>query len=87
MEAVMLQLLASFHANFSKIFQRLFISANTYEKFVKSKDFCLAYQVDKMFFLPDCRYHNLLTRDVDELLQEFDALFYLPTRALPIYAF
>ena len=52
MAAVMLQVIPSFHTNFSK--NSLFVSANTYEKYILSKEYCIARHVDKMCFLPNC---------------------------------
>ena len=60
MAAVMLQVIPSFYTNYSK--NSLFISANTYEKFIVSKEYSIARTDDKMCFLPNCRYHNILKR-------------------------
>ena len=68
MAAVMLQVIPSFYKNCSK--NRLFISANTYEKFIVSKENCIDLHNDKMCFLPNCRYHNILIGDFKELLQK-----------------
>ena len=69
--AVMLQLTLSFYTNFSK--NRLFISANTCEKYMVNKEYCIAHHEDNMCYLPNDRYHIILTRDEKELLQELDA--------------
>ena len=50
MAAVMLQMIPSFSKIYSK--NSLFISANTYEKFIVSKDYCIVRHDDKMCFLP-----------------------------------
>ena len=71
MAAVMLQVIPSFYTNYSK--NRLFISANTYEKFIVSKEYCIARHDDKMCFLPNCRYHIILIGNIKELLQKLDA--------------
>ena len=71
MAAVMLQVVPSFYTNYSK--NRLFISANTYEKFIVSKKYCIARHDDKMCFLPNCRYHIILIGNTKELLQKLDA--------------
>ena len=71
MSAVMLQVIPSFYTNYSK--NSLFISANTYEKFIVSKEYCIANHDDKMCFLPNCRYHNILIGNIKDLLQKLDA--------------
>ena len=71
MVAVMLQVIPSFYTNYSK--NSLFISANTYEKYIVSKEYCIAGHDDKMCFLPNCRYHILLIGNLKELLQKLDA--------------
>ena len=72
MAAVMLQVIPSLYTSYSK--NSLFISANTYEKYIVSKEYCIAGRDDKMCFLPNCRYHNILTGNIKELLQKLDAL-------------
>ena len=71
MAAVMLQLIPSFYTNYSK--NSLFISAITYEKYIVSKEYCIAGRDDKMCFLPNCRYHIILIGNNKELLQKLDA--------------
>ena len=71
MAAVMLQVIPSFHTNYSK--NSLFISANTYEKYIMSKEYCIADHNDKMCFLPNCRYRNILIGNIKELLQKLIA--------------
>ena len=66
MAAVMLQVIPSFYTNYSK--DSLFISANTYEKFIVSKEYCIARHDDKMCFLPNSRYHIILKGNILELL-------------------
>ena len=68
MAGVILQVIASFYTHYSN--NRLFISANTYEKDFVSKEHCIARQDDKMCFLPNCRYHNFLIGNIKELLQK-----------------
>ena len=53
MAAVMLQVIPDFSTNYSK--NSLFISANTYEMLIVSKEYCFAGHDDKMCFLPNCR--------------------------------
>ena len=38
-----------------------------------SKEHCIGRHDDKMCFLPNCRYHILLTGNIKELLQRLDA--------------
>ena len=71
MAAVMLQVIPSFHTNYSK--NSFFIYAKTYEKFIVSKEYCIARHHDKMCFLPNCRYHDILTGNNNELLQKLYA--------------
>ena len=71
MAAVILQEIPSFHTNYSK--NSLFISANNYEKFIVSKEYCIARHNDKMCFLPNCRYHIILKGNIKDLLQKLDA--------------
>ena len=71
MAAVMLQRIPSFYTNYSK--NSLLLSANTCEKYIVSKEYCIAHHDGKMCFLPDCRYHILIKGDIKELLQKLDA--------------
>ena len=71
MAAVMLHVIPSFHTNYSK--NSLFISANTYEKYIVSKEYCIARHDDKIYLLPKCRYHITLIGNIKELLQKLDA--------------
>ena len=71
MAAVMLQVIPSFYTNYSK--NSLFISANTYEKYIVCKKHFFARHDDKMRFLPNCRYHIILIGNIKELLQKLDA--------------
>ena len=75
MAAVMLQLIPSFYTNYSK--NSLFISANTCEKFIVSKEDCIARHDDKMCFLPNCRYHIILLGNIKDWLQKLDAYCFL----------
>ena len=67
----MLQVITSFYTNYSK--NSLLNSANTYEKDIVSKEYCIARHDDKMCFLPNCRYHIILIGNIKELLQKLDA--------------
>ena len=65
------QVIPGFYTNYSK--NSLFISANTYEKFIVNKEYCIAGHDDKMCFLPNCRYHIILIGNIKELLPKLDA--------------
>ena len=69
--AVMMQVIPSYHTNYSK--NTLFIPANTYEKYILSKKYCIARHDDKICFLPKGRYHIILLGDIKELLQKLNA--------------
>ena len=70
MAAIMLQANSSFYTKLSE--KSLFISANTYEKFLVCKDFCIAHHDDKTCCSPSCKYHKLLHGNVEELLRKLD---------------
>ena len=75
MAAVLLEVIPSFQTSYSK--NSLFISANTYGKYIKSKEYCIAGHDDKMCFLPNCRYHIIiLIGNIKELLQKLEAFFF-----------
>ena len=71
MAAVMLQVIHGFYLTYSK--NSLFISANTHENYIVSKDYCIAGHDDKNCFLPNCRYHIILIGNNKELLLKLDA--------------
>ena len=70
MAAIMLQTIPSFYTKLSE--KSLFISANTYEKYIVCKDYCIAHHDDKTCFLPSCKYHILLLGNFEELLKKLD---------------
>ena len=70
MAAIMLQTIPSFYTKLSE--KSLFFSANTYEKYIVRKDYCVAHHDDKTSFLSSCKYHILLLGNVDELLKKLD---------------
>ena len=70
MAAIMLQPIPSFYTNLSG--KSLFISANTYEKYVVGKDYCIAHHDEETCFLPPCNYHILLLGKFEELLKNLD---------------
>ena len=51
----------------------LFISATTYEKYIVSKEYCIAHDNKKTCFLPACKYHIVLLGNVQELLKMLDS--------------
>ena len=62
---------SQFYANYSK--NSLLISANTYEKNIVCKEYCIVCNDDKMCFLPIFRFHIILIGNIKELLQKMDA--------------
>ena len=54
----------------------LFISSNTYEKYIVCKDYCIAHHDNKTCFLSSCKYHILLLGNVEELLKKLDTFFF-----------
>ena len=66
----MLQAKPSFYTKLSE--KSMLTSANTYEKFLVCKDYCIAHHDDKTCFLPACKYHILLIGNVEELLKKLD---------------
>ena len=71
MAVVMLQAIYSFYITFSK--NSLFISANTIENYIASKEYCFSRHNDKMFLLPNCRCHIIVRGDLEELLKKLNA--------------
>ena len=70
MTAIMLQTNPSFYTKISE--KDLFLSANTYEKYIVCTVYCIAHHDDKTCFLPACKYHNLPLGNVEELLKKLD---------------
>ena len=70
MAAIMLQTIPSFYPKVSE--KTLFISANTYEKYIVCKDYCIAHHNDKTCSLPAGKYHIILLGNVEELLKKLD---------------
>ena len=83
MAAIMLQSIPSFYAKISE--KILFISANTYEKYILCKDYCIAHHDDKTCFLPSCKYHILLHGNVEELLKKLDTFCFTYQRVECLY--
>ena len=60
---------------FTQKFQKsLFISANTYEKYIVCTGYSIAHHDVKTCFLPTCKYHILLLGNVEELLKKLCSL-------------
>ena len=70
MPAFMLQTIPRIYTKISE--RGLFISAKTYEKSIVCTDYCIAHHDDKTCFLPACKYHNILLRNVEEFLKKWD---------------
>ena len=70
MAAIMLQTIPSFYTKLSE--RSLFISTNTYEKYIVCKDYCIAHHDDKTCFLPACKNHIVLLGNIQELLNKLD---------------
>ena len=68
MAAIMVQAKPSFYTKLSE--KSLFISANTYEKFIVCKDYCIAHHDERTCFLPASKYQIVLLGNVQELLKK-----------------
>ena len=61
------------YPDFIKVFREaVFLCANTYGNYIVINECCIAHHDGKMCFLPNERYHNILKRDNNELLQKLD---------------
>ena len=72
MAAILIQTIPSFYTKNSE--KRLFISANTYEKHIVCKDYCIANHDDKTCSLPACKNHIILLGNVEELLKKLETI-------------
>ena len=72
MAAVMMQVVPRFYSVYST--KSVHICANTYEKYLVSKDYCVAQHEDSMCTVPNCNYHILLIaeKDKNDLMQKLD---------------
>ena len=77
MAAVMMQVVPSFYFVYST--KSVHICANTYEKYLVSKDYCVAQHEDSMCTVPNCKYHILLIaeKDKNDLMQKLDTFCFL----------
>ena len=66
----MLQTIPSFYTKHSE--KSLFNSANTNEKYLVCKDYCIAHHNNKTCSLPFCKYHILILGNVQELLKKLE---------------
>ena len=62
----MLHVITAFKQSIQKI--ALLISANAYEKYIVSKENCIAHHDAELWFLLSCKYHNLLMGNVEDKL-------------------
>ena len=85
MAVVILKVIPSFYTKFSK--NSFFISATIHEKYIVSKEYCIARLDDKMCFLPNCRYHIVLIGDIKELLQKLEAFCFNYQHVDRLYTF
>ena len=67
----MLQAIPNFFAESSE--KCLFISSNTYKKYIVCNDYCVAFPNDKNCFVSNCKFHMILLGNVEELLKKLDA--------------
>ena len=74
MAAIMLQTFLSFSTKNSG--KSLFISANTYEKYIVCKDYCIVHHDDKTCFSPASEYHIILHGSFEELLKKLETFFF-----------
>ena len=72
MAAIMLQTIPSFYAKISE--KSLLISANTNEKYIVGKDYCIAHHYDNTCFLPAVKHHTILIAENEELLHKLDTI-------------
>ena len=72
MAAVMMQVVPSFYSVYST--KSVHICANTYEKYLVSKDYCVAQHENSVCTVRNCKYHNLLIaeKDKNDLMQKLD---------------
>ena len=66
----MSQTITSFYTKLSE--KGLFISANTYEKYIVCINYCIAHHDNKTCFLPVCKYHIILLGNFEELIKKLD---------------
>ena len=83
MAAIMIQTIPSFYTKISE--KRLFICANTYEKHIVCKDYCIANHHDRTCSLPACKNHIILLGNVEELLKKLDTICFTYQRVHCLY--
>ena len=72
MAAVMMQVVPKFYSVYYT--KSVHICANTYEKYLVSKDYCVAQHEDSICTVPNCKCHILLIaeKDKNDLMQKLD---------------
>ena len=71
MVAIMLQIIPSFYAKFQK---KVSSFLQIHIKYTLCKDYCITHHDNKTCFLPACKYHIILPRNVEELLKKLDTI-------------
>ena len=84
MAAIMLQTIPSFYTKLSE--KSLITSANTYEKNIVCKVYCIAQHDNKNCFLPSCKNHILLLGNIEELLKKLDTFCFTYQHVDCLYA-
>ena len=84
MAAIMLQTIRSLYTKISE--KCLFISANTYKKYIVCNDYCVAFHNDKYCFVSNCKFHIILFGKIDELLKKLDTFCFTNQRLDYLYA-
>ena len=70
MAVILLQTIPNIYRKLSE--KRLVVSANTYEKYIVCKDYCIAHHDDKTCFLLVRKNHIILLGNVEKLLKKLD---------------
>ena len=83
MAAVMIPAIPSFFAEYSE--KVLFISSNTYKKYIVCNDYCLAFHNDKTCFVSNCKFHNI--GNIEELLKKLDSFCFTYQHVDCLYTF
>ena len=84
MAAVMLQVIPSFFAEYSE--KCLFFSTNTYKIYIVWNNYCVAFHNDKTCSVSNCKFHNILLGNVEELLKKLDTFCFTYQHVDCLYA-
>ena len=58
---------------FAEYFEKCpIISSNTYNRDIVGKEYCVPFHNGKIRFVSNCKLHNILLGNVEELLKKFD---------------